>query len=223
MLAHPDDESFGLGGVLAAFVEQGTRVRVLCFTHGEASTLDDGGQGPLGERRAAELEAAAAVLGVADVELCAYPDGQLGRVPIEELVGRVGDHAGDAEVLLSFDEGGITAHPDHVAATDATVAAAVRRHLPVLAWALPEAVAAQLDFEFGVGFVGRAPDEMDLSVEVDRARQREAIACHASQSNDNPLLWRRLDLLGDTEHLRWLVPPPLSAVASGVKRRPGRG
>ena len=41
--AHPDDESCGLGAVLAAFSGQGARVRVLCFTCGEASTL---GQAP---------------------------------------------------------------------------------------------------------------------------------------------------------------------------------
>ncbi len=35
--AHPDEASFGLGGVLGAFVDRGTRVRVLCLIHGEAS------------------------------------------------------------------------------------------------------------------------------------------------------------------------------------------
>ena len=37
--AHPDDESFGLGAVLSAFVDAGARVSLLCFTRGEASTL----------------------------------------------------------------------------------------------------------------------------------------------------------------------------------------
>jgi N-acetylglucosamine malate deacetylase 2 len=37
--AHPDDETFGLGAVLAALVDAGTAVVVLCFTRGEASTL----------------------------------------------------------------------------------------------------------------------------------------------------------------------------------------
>lgn len=39
VFAHPDDESFGLGAVLGDFTAQGTRLRGLCFTHGEASTL----------------------------------------------------------------------------------------------------------------------------------------------------------------------------------------
>ena len=39
VVAHPDDESFGLGAVLAGFVDAGAAVAVLCFTHGESSTL----------------------------------------------------------------------------------------------------------------------------------------------------------------------------------------
>ena len=210
--AHPDDESFGLGGVLGAFVDQGARVRVLCFTHGEASTLGAGVA--LGERRAAELEAAASALGVHGVHgvhgarLHAYPDGCLAEVALEELVARIAEEAGDAELLLAFDVGGITGHPDHIRATEAALTFGTDHRLPVLGWALPEEVAAQLNAELGTGFVGRRPDELDLTVAVDRARQRTAIACHASQSTGNPVLWRRLELLGDTEHLRWLLPPP---------------
>jgi hypothetical protein len=37
--AHPDDETFGLGAALGAFVDAGTAVGGLCLTHGEASTL----------------------------------------------------------------------------------------------------------------------------------------------------------------------------------------
>ncbi len=39
VVAHPDDESFGLGGLLALLSGGGVPTTVLCFTHGEASTL----------------------------------------------------------------------------------------------------------------------------------------------------------------------------------------
>jgi LmbE family N-acetylglucosaminyl deacetylase len=39
VVAHPDDESFGLGAVIEAFVTSGTTVHVLCLTKGEASTV----------------------------------------------------------------------------------------------------------------------------------------------------------------------------------------
>jgi hypothetical protein len=42
---------------------------------------------------------------------------------------------------------------------------------------------------------------------VDRGGQLHAIRCHASQSTDNRVLWRRLRLTGDREYLRWLRRP----------------
>ncbi len=201
VFAHPDDESFGLGAVLGAFVGAGARVRALCFTHGEASTL---GSGDLGTLRAEELHAAADVLGLSDVELLDYPDGGLARVGVEELARQVVRASPGADLLLAFDDGGITGHPDHQQATVAAVRAAEVLNLPVLAWAVPATVAGALNAELGTAFVGRAPDDLDITVAVDRRLQRAAIACHRSQATDNPVLWRRLSLMGAEESLRWL-------------------
>jgi len=88
VVAHPDDESFGLGAVISELVERGVPVTVLCFTHGEASTLH-GVRGDLGKIRARELTAAGQALGVGRVELQAYADGELARTPLPDLVGHV--------------------------------------------------------------------------------------------------------------------------------------
>jgi LmbE family N-acetylglucosaminyl deacetylase len=77
----------------------------------------------------------------------------------------------------------------------------------VLAWAVPEHVASVLNAEYDTSFLGRRDTEVDFVVTVDRSRQRQAIACHVSQSTDNPVLWRRLELLGSSESLRWLGLP----------------
>jgi len=204
--AHPDDESFGLGGVLTTVGDTGTRLSVLCFTHGEASTLH-GVAGDLAVIRAAELEAAGAILGVTYLELLDYPDGDLAAQPLEVLADHLCRVAHDvsADSLLVFDDGGITGHPDHQRATDAARLAGVALGIPVVAWALPAKVADGLNDEFGTAFVGRSDDQLDAAITVDRARQLAAIACHRSQSADNPVLWRRLDLLGSSEHLRRLT------------------
>lgn len=204
--AHPDDESFGLGAVVASLTATGTGLRVVCFTHGEASTLGSEDR-PLVQVRGEELASAASLLGVGEVVLLDYPDGGLGAVPRAELAGHVLSRSQGVDLLLVFDEGGITGHPDHTAATNAALAAATVLGLPVLAWALPGHVAASLNEEFGTQFAGRERDQLNFEILVDRARQRQAIACHVSQSRDNPVLWRRLQLLGDEEHLRWLRPP----------------
>jgi N-acetylglucosamine malate deacetylase 2 len=150
--AHPDDESFGLGAVLAAFSAAGTRTAVLRFTQGEASTL--GTAVDLGAERAQELAAAAAVLGVGRVDLLTYPDGGLATIPPDDLADHVrhAAAASGAELLLVFDEGGITGHPGHCRATEAARLAARRDGYPLLAWALPRALAEQLNAEYGMPY-----------------------------------------------------------------------
>lgn len=203
--AHPDDESFGLGAVVSSFAGACSRLSLLCFTHGEASTLHDGA-GELHAIRADELAAAGVLLGVGRVELLDYRDGGVAACDVEELADHVVRLCGAtaAQGLLVFDEGGVTGHADHRAATGAAVRAGGVLGLPVLAWAIPGVVARALNDEFGTAFVGRSDDELDVALTVDRTRQLEAIGRHRSQSADNPVLWRRLELLGPIEYLRYL-------------------
>jgi LmbE family N-acetylglucosaminyl deacetylase len=209
VFAHPDDESFGLGAVLGAFTDAGAHVGALCFTHGEASTLDDGDPRPLRDVRAAELACAAAELGLDDHVLLDHPDGHLADAPVDDLATQVVEVAirRRADVLVVFDVTGITGHPDHRAATRAALAAAERLDLPVLAWSVPSPVAVVLNVEFGATFTGRSHLEIDVVLATDRVRQRRAIECHRSQSAHNPVLWRRLELSDGTEPLLWLRRP----------------
>jgi N-acetylglucosamine malate deacetylase 2 len=208
VVAHPDDESFGVGAVLVAFVRAGSTVSVFSLTRGAAgqaaATASD-----LAQVRTEELAAAAAALGIERIAALDYPDGALASVPLEELVRTVHDAiaSAHADLLVVFDETGITSHPDHQRATRAAVAAAQDTGLPVLAWCLPEDVAKALNQEFSTAFVGRDAHGVDVTIEVDRSRQWTAITRHCSQAKQFPLVARRLELLGNREHLRWLVPP----------------
>lgn len=205
VVAHPDDESFGLGAILSAFARAGAQVELLCLTHGEASTLR-GVPDDLHSVRAAELDAAAEALGVTRTTLLDYPDGALSevkRMALEAVVVGAAETA-QADGLLVFDATGVTGHPDHAVATAAALLAAETMNLPVLGWTLPHDVAERLNQELGAAFAGRPDDEIDLRMRVDRDRQHVAIRAHASQAVPGSVLWRRLELLGDTECLRWL-------------------
>lgn len=204
--AHPDDESFGLGALITALVDAGTRLRLVCFTAGEGSTL--GGGPDLGHRRAAELDCAARALGIEQVTLLHHPDGALATTALGELAAEIIAADSQVDALLTFDHGGITGHPDHEHATAAAVAAARQLGIPVWGWAIPETVAAALRTEFGAPFVGRNETELDLAVPVDRTRQHQAVTCHGSQLLDNPVPRRRIELQGQTEALRLLYDPP---------------
>ncbi len=212
VVAHPDDESFGLGAILDAFGRAGATVSVLCLTHGEASALR-GVSGDLAQLREREFRDAADALGVRTAILLEYADGELGRLGdalLDEVVAAAKQTK--AEGLVVFDQSGVTGHADHVAATTAAVRAAEQLDLPVLGWTVPAATARQLNEELDTRFVGSEPGAVDLIVPVDRDRQRIASLAHASQAIPTSVLWRRLELLGDIEHLRWLHRPGVARI-----------
>ena len=203
VVAHPDDESFGLGAVLHAFARAGSEVTVLCLTHGEASSLHEV-SGDLHAVRERELAAAAKILGLARVHLLDHPDSALTAVAAMQLTADVRGLATDAcaDGLVVFDRSGVTGHPDHAAATAAALTAAAQTDLPVLEWTLPVAVATALNAELNAGFTGHLDGEIDLVIPVDRTVHRAAIAAHASQATPQSPVWLRLELLGPREYLR---------------------
>lgn len=208
VVAHPDDETFGLGAIISNLAEAGASVHIVCYTHGEASTLHENGA-DLRTQRENELRQAGATLGAARITLLDYGDGRLAAEQPGELAQRVTALAAHhhADGLLVFDDTGITGHPDHQAATAAAVRAGTALALPVLAWALPADVARTLRAETGQPFAGQPPGHLDFRVQVDRSRQRRAAWLHASQVSPAAVIWRRLELQGDIEYLRWLLPP----------------
>jgi N-acetylglucosamine malate deacetylase 2 len=208
VVAHPDDETFGLGALLSHMTAAGATVHILCYTHGEASTLNEN-RTDLLRQREHELRQAAAALGAAGITLLGYRDGGLAAQPPGELADRVTTVAAEhhADGLLAFDDTGITGHPDHKAATAAAVRAGAALGLPALAWALPADVAGRLRAETGQAFVGQPPGNLDFRIQVDRACQRLSAWLHTSQISSTAVLWRRLELQGDAEYLRWLLPP----------------
>ena len=165
MFAHPDDETFGLGAVLGALADAGTTVGALCFTRGEASTLG-GSPDDLAEIRGAELADATRMLRLTHHDMPTYPDGRLGDTPINSLAAHVVNAAErlGAELLIVFDDGGVTGHPDHQQATRAALAAAAHLDIGVLAWVVPASVADRLNAGLGTAFEGRSPTEIDMTI-----------------------------------------------------------
>lgn len=137
VLAHPDDESLGLGGVLAKYAAEGVRVSLVTATRGEGGRFHEHRDGPehpgrerLGAIREAELRAAAEVLGIADVSILGYPDGRLDEADPREILGKLVEHVRRVrpDVVITFPPDGAYGHPDHIAicqfATAAVVASA---------------------------------------------------------------------------------------------------
>lgn len=138
VLAHPDDESFGLGGTLALYASKGYDVYYVCATRGEAGDVDPKfmeGFKDIAEMRTAELVKAAKALGLKEVFFLGYRDsGMPGmeanqhidaqiNAPIEEVAGRVVKYIRTLkpDIVLTFDPIGGYKHPDHIHIHKATV------------------------------------------------------------------------------------------------------
>jgi LmbE family N-acetylglucosaminyl deacetylase len=134
ILAHPDDETLGNAGMLAKYAAEGVKTYLITATRGEQGWFGPEGEYPgpteLGRIRERELYAAARVLGVHEVVLLDYLDGELDQADphkiIPELVGHL--RRIRPQVIITFDPYGAYGHPDHIAicqfATSAVVAAA---------------------------------------------------------------------------------------------------
>jgi N-acetylglucosamine malate deacetylase 2 len=192
--ARPGQESADLGALLYAFGRAGAQVALLSLTRGEASGLNATVE-PLESVRPWELQVAARVLGISSVAVADYPDGQLSACEPQLLADRVShaitDQAADLLVVTDPAESGL----DEAVVAMAAAAAAQQARVPAVARTLS---AVRDGWQVDLG---------DHAVQA-RAAQRSAVAAHASQSGALPDLTFRLRLLGRSEWLRWLVPPP---------------
>ncbi len=141
ILAHPDDESLGVGGTLARYAAEGVETYVITATRGQSGRYrgvrqgegaDHPGAEALARIREEELRAAAATLGVRDLTLLDYVDGQLDKADPVVVSGLIAGHLRRIrpQVAMTFPPDGSYGHPDHIAicqfATAACVAAADR-------------------------------------------------------------------------------------------------
>jgi LmbE family N-acetylglucosaminyl deacetylase len=116
--AHPDDETYLAGGVMAAASDNGQRVVCACATAGELGTSDPVAWPParLGQVRRWEAAAAMAVLGVTEHHVLGLPDGAAADHEADGLawIGRLLDEV-RPDAVLTFGADGMTYHPDHMA------------------------------------------------------------------------------------------------------------
>ena len=132
VVAHPDDETFGCGGLLAKCAAEGVHVALLCATRGEVGQISDASLATsknLGQVREGELRAACEILGVKDLHILEYRDsGMAGTsdnghprafnqanqdevvASIVEVIRRL-----KPQVVMTFESHGGYGHPDHIA------------------------------------------------------------------------------------------------------------
>ena len=118
--AHPDDEIFNAGGLMAAAVTNGQRVACVTATRGELGVQDES-RWPaekLAGIRTKELADSLAVLGVQDhTWLEGYRDGECAKADARQAAGQLQKVVGKfkPDTVITFGPDGLTGHPDHTA------------------------------------------------------------------------------------------------------------
>ena len=129
ILAHPDDESLGVGGTLAKYAAEGVDVALLTATRGERGrfhghrpeTEEHPGTAALAGIREQELRAAVSVLGVRRVSLLNYPDQQLACANPHDAIAAIA-----GELRRSRPDVVVTFGPDGAYGTSRS-----HRHFPI--------------------------------------------------------------------------------------------
>jgi LmbE family N-acetylglucosaminyl deacetylase len=140
IFAHPDDETFGVGGTMAIAIERGLPVTMVCATRGEVGQISPGTDATpetLGAHREQELRDAMHMLGVDDVRFLDFRDsgmrgtpenehpGNLMNATPERVIGPLVDIIRERrpDVIVTWDASGGYGHPDHIAIHEHATAA----------------------------------------------------------------------------------------------------
>jgi LmbE family N-acetylglucosaminyl deacetylase len=212
---HPDDEAYLSAGLMARMADAGRGVTVITLTRGEKGTSDpaDFDQPHFAERRERELRASLAELGVDDVTILDYRDGECDLVDDEAAIAQITEQidAVRPDMVITFGPDGITGHRDH-RTVSAWVTEAWRRvgHGELLyATMSDEFVAENAEFHERIGLFtaldGDGPasyraDQITLTCDLsddELDRKRRALGRHASQTQ--PLA----ALMGEDTYRTW--------------------
>jgi LmbE family N-acetylglucosaminyl deacetylase len=189
---HPDDETLGCGGTICRIRSSGAPVTILVLTDGSGSHPSP----RLAARRAAEVRAAAAVLGVDDVVLLGLPDGSLARQNAEVLRRRVRDVLDARDAQTVFVTSARDGSADHEAAARIVLTASrpgtrlyeypvwLWRHWPATPFPRSRGDAIQVGRSTlralgGLRLLRQYTCVVDVAADLDR--KRAALACHVSQ------------------------------------------
>lgn len=214
VFAHPDDETLGCGGVLAKYAAEGIQTYLVTATLGErgwtGAPEDNPGLDALARIRREELNNAARVLGIQEVSLLGYIDGDLDKADPAEATAKIAAHIRRVrpQVVISFGLDGIYGHPDHIIISQLTTAALVCAADPTFATPGREAAFRVSKFytmivdqgliEAYLPLIGEISMEVDgevrrpvvwpdwqITTRVDTAEYwqtaTQAVACHRSQ------------------------------------------
>jgi len=213
--AHPDDEAYLSGGLMAMATDAGSRVVCVTATRGELGTADPRRWPPdlLAQERTAELTRCLGILGVTEHRWLDYPDGGCEAVPEASAVARLGELIDEVrpDTVVTFGPHGQTGHPDHRAVYRWTASAFRRAATPgarLLCTAIPEWWAAkwrethELLTIFEPGYPETVPDDaLSFQLALDEPTLARKVRALAAQETQTAGL---IELMGPETYAAWV-------------------
>ncbi len=177
--AHPDDCDIKAGGVAALYVQQGHHVKFVSVTNGDAGHHEMGG-GPLAQRRNAEAQAAAEIIGI-EYELLDNHDGEL--MPTLENRYQIIRTIREFQPDLIMTHRPNDYHPDHRYTSILVQDAAYMVTVPNICALTPHLEKNPVIVYLSDGFIKPYPFTPDVVVGIDTVVEQkiDMLHCHESQ------------------------------------------
>jgi len=236
IVAHPDDESYGVGGTLAEYALTGRGTGLITLTRGaNGRTLGLCEPADLPRLRDAELRESVSALGIHDFRQYEYSDaappsratpgqvtvpgtfqGGLQDVPLETLIERAAHDLLEMRprVVISFAPDGGNRHPDHIASHRVAYGALERSGLlgnPTSLYYFASPVLVNPDW----ADTYRPPTHV-RDVTPYLVPKLKAIASHRTQALSTVDFLRRMPERIVTEHFRRAVPEWTASELSNI-------
>lgn len=212
VFAHPDDESFSSGGTIAKLAKSGHNVSLICATKGEAGLVGDppiATQDQLGEIREKEQKAAAKILGIRQIFYLGLIDGTLHKYSINFLTRKILPIVikEKPDVLITFDEHGISNHKDHIAVSKSATlsfkkyAKNIKKHVKLYYATIPKSYLKKyrsnmdktLDYKAFGEMIGTNDSKITTVIDIKKTFKTKvrALNCHKTQHKDVERFLRR--------------------------------
>lgn len=173
--AHPDDETFCAGGLLAAAIRNGQTVACVTATRGEAGVQNEERwpASKLGDIREKELQAALKELGITNHHVLHYADGGCAAVDSKLAADVLKNYIllYSPDTILTFGPEGLTGHPDHRAVSRWVTMAVKDLKRP------PTVFHAVITTNQYAKYLSGADKELDLFFNIDQPPLEEPSEC----------------------------------------------
>lgn len=206
IFAHPDDEAFGPAGTLALYSKTHD-IFLICVTKGQAGENNhDGDLINIAKIREQELRNSANILGVKDVFFLDFLDGQLSNDKYHTMAESIrGILEGiKPEILMTFEERGISGHLDHIAVTMVTnyLFERVDYAKTLMLFSILKEESDGITDYFIYVPPGRKKSEIDRTIDITSVYdlKTKALKMHRSQIKDVNRLLKQHETLPKEEH-----------------------